>query len=188
MPGSIPESPPRWTKAANAALWVESSGDPASFAGYMDFETAFYKNLRQQPGRLLFFHRRVVQTRSQRRIECRATSRLPGFSRKGFGLSWLGTESWRDSLLEEDGFELPVRGRGQSGCRPFYAAECDGSDFFIVEISPFDGPGCLGRGRQPAERPGHRRARSRKAAMTPPRTRRHPPPMSWPPPRSRSEP
>jgi hypothetical protein len=28
-----------------------------------------------------------------------------------------------DSPLEGDGFELPVRGRGQSGCRPFYAAE-----------------------------------------------------------------
>src|ERR1700758_25403 len=32
-----------------------------------------------------------------------------------------GTESSHDSLLEGDGFELPVRGRGQSGCRPFWA-------------------------------------------------------------------
>jgi hypothetical protein len=33
-----------------------------------------------------------------------------------------------DSPLEGTGFELPVRGRGQSGCRPFYAAESsDGS-------------------------------------------------------------
>src|ERR1700758_2070605 len=30
------------------------------------------------------------------------------------------------SLLEGTGFELPVRGPGQSGCRPFYAAECSG--------------------------------------------------------------
>ena len=29
-----------------------------------------------------------------------------------------------DSPLEGTGFELPVRGRGQFGCRPFYAAEC----------------------------------------------------------------
>jgi len=29
-----------------------------------------------------------------------------------------------DSPLEGTGFELPVRERGQSGCRPFYAAEC----------------------------------------------------------------
>jgi hypothetical protein len=29
-------------------------------------------------------------------------------------------ESSRDSLLEGTGFELPVRGRGQSGCRPFF--------------------------------------------------------------------
>jgi hypothetical protein len=32
----------------------------------------------------------------------------------------------RDSPLEGTGFELPVRGRGQSGCRPFYAAESSG--------------------------------------------------------------
>ena len=31
-----------------------------------------------------------------------------------------------DSPLEGTGFELPVRGRGQSGCRPFCAAECSG--------------------------------------------------------------
>jgi hypothetical protein len=31
-----------------------------------------------------------------------------------------------DSPLEGTGFELPVRGRGQSGCRPFYAAESSG--------------------------------------------------------------
>src|SRR6516164_1043793 len=30
------------------------------------------------------------------------------------------------SPQEGTGFELPVRGRGQSGCRPFYAAECSG--------------------------------------------------------------
>ena len=33
------------------------------------------------------------------------------------GLCRLGTKV-RTTLLEEDGFELPVRGRGQSGCRP----------------------------------------------------------------------
>jgi hypothetical protein len=32
----------------------------------------------------------------------------------------------RDSPLEGTGFELPVRGRGQSRCRPFYAAESSG--------------------------------------------------------------
>ena len=31
-----------------------------------------------------------------------------------------------DSSLKGTGFELPVRGRGQSGCRPFYAAESSG--------------------------------------------------------------
>jgi hypothetical protein len=31
-----------------------------------------------------------------------------------------------DSPLEGTGFELPVRGRGQSGCRSFYAAESSG--------------------------------------------------------------
>src|SRR5215467_11439425 len=31
-----------------------------------------------------------------------------------------------DSPLEGTGFELPVRGRGQSVCRPSYAAECSG--------------------------------------------------------------
>ena len=30
-----------------------------------------------------------------------------------------GTESFADSPLEGDGFELPVRGRGQSDCRHF---------------------------------------------------------------------
>ena|SRR6516165_2775144 len=33
-----------------------------------------------------------------------------------------------DSPLEGTGFELPVRGRGQSGCRPFYATESSGID------------------------------------------------------------
>src|SRR6516162_8089728 len=31
-----------------------------------------------------------------------------------------------DCLLEGTGFELPVRGCGRSGCRPFYAAESSG--------------------------------------------------------------
>ena len=46
-----------------------------------------------------------------------------------------------DSLLEGTGFELPVRGRGEAGCRAFDAR-------------------LLGTGRQPAERPGHRDRRS----------------------------
>ena len=34
----------------------------------------------------------------------------------------------------------------------FYAAECDGSDFCNLEISLFDGPGCLGRvGSRPSD-------------------------------------
>jgi methyl acetate hydrolase len=37
---------------ANLFYWIDRQngfgGDPASFAGYMDFETASYKNLRRQ--------------------------------------------------------------------------------------------------------------------------------------------
>jgi hypothetical protein len=51
--------------------------------------------------------------------------------------AWAGNVLWSDpdlardrrfadSPLEGTGFELPVRGRGQSGCRPFCAAECSG--------------------------------------------------------------
>ena len=44
------------------------------------------------------------------------------------GVAIVGDDPLRekDCLLEGTGFELPVRGRGQSGCRPFYAAECSG--------------------------------------------------------------
>jgi methyl acetate hydrolase len=51
-----------WAGLANLFYWIDRQngfggfwamqilpfGDPASFAGYMDFETAFYKNLRRQ--------------------------------------------------------------------------------------------------------------------------------------------
>jgi hypothetical protein len=74
----------------------------------MDFETAFYKNLRQQQAASFSSTDGSYKLDHSERVECRATSRLPGFSRKGFGLSWLGTESSRDSLLEGDGFELLV--------------------------------------------------------------------------------
>src|ERR1700739_5015335 len=51
------------------------------------------------------------------------------------GLRRSGTESSSDSLLEGNGFELPVRGRGEAGCR-----------------APFDAPGCLGRvGSRPSD-------------------------------------
>jgi methyl acetate hydrolase len=51
-----------WAGLANLFYWIDRQngfggfwatqilpfGDPASFAGYMDFETAFYKNLRRR--------------------------------------------------------------------------------------------------------------------------------------------
>src|SRR5215471_4348948 len=46
----------------------------------------------------------------------RSRSRSPPAGRSCAG----GTESLQDSPLEGDGFELLVRGRGQSGCRPFW--------------------------------------------------------------------
>jgi hypothetical protein len=66
-----------------------------------------------------------------------------------------GTESSHDSSLEGSGFELPVRGRGEAGCR-----------------APFDAPGCLGRvGSRPsdpatAEREAQGKIRSQ--SLTPP--------------------
>src|ERR1700745_3652285 len=71
------------------------------------------------------------------------------------GLRRSGTESSSDSLLEGNGFELPVRGRGEAGCR-----------------APFDAPGCLGRvGNRPsdpatAEREAQGKIRSQ--SLTPP--------------------
>jgi hypothetical protein len=36
------------------------------------------------------------------------------------GIGRARDRKFADSRLEGDGFELPVRGRGQSGCRPFW--------------------------------------------------------------------
>jgi hypothetical protein len=62
-----------------------------------------------------------------------------------------------DSALEETRFELPVRGRGQSGCRPFYAAESLGqvgapSSFWTARRPASKRRGPDRRGRNPCRR------------------------------------
>jgi len=57
---------------------------------------------------------------------CRATSTLPPIVCRGEHALIRRNRKFVDSPLEGTGFELPVRGRGQCGCRPFYAAECSG--------------------------------------------------------------
>ena len=84
---------------------------------------------------------RLGRWRSQRTITDRLGLRSPTY------------RSSSDSPLEEDGFELPVRGRGQSGCPPLLCRRMRRKRFFNLEISPFDGPGCLGRvGSRPSDR------------------------------------
>ena len=49
--------------------------------------------------------------------------RLPWHSRSLNQRHLIGNRKFVDSLLEEDGFELPVRGRGKPGYRPFCPAQ-----------------------------------------------------------------
>ena len=80
-----------------------------------------------------------------------------------YPLAPVSTKSTRfapDSPLEGDGFELPVRGRGQSGCRPFwvglcFAIGCGPGEALLVQRGISDG---AGRSEPPASgRPTARR-------------------------------
>jgi hypothetical protein len=80
-------------------------GDPVSFTGYMDFETAFYKNLRRRGGssRSGPDHSRCMITREYARL---VSSRVL-ISRDGLE-SLTEIRFAADSLLQGDGFELSV--------------------------------------------------------------------------------
>jgi hypothetical protein len=69
---------------------------------------------------------------------CASRATVKGAALHGMG-SAAASPVRNDSPVEGTGFELPVRGRGQSGCRPFYAAESSGRC-------------ALSRGRNPSRR------------------------------------
>src|ERR1700747_539382 len=70
-------------------------------------------------------------------------------SRPRRGLHRLRTKSSRDSPLEGNGFELPVRGSSEAGCCPFSCVSCLGRvgapvgvlrfSSFFMSGKPFDG-------------------------------------------------
>jgi hypothetical protein len=77
------------------------------------------------PGRALPFSSRTKQN-SALCVACSSHPMVPGTAARLFWRAAPLSIGETDSPLEGTGFELPVCGRGQSGCRPFYAAECSG--------------------------------------------------------------
>ena len=113
----------RWAGAEfgwESLLWHEGSGlnrngGEGHQAGECRDRNAHFGLHRREGGRCC---NTTIDTTSTYRRETRVISR--------------GTESLFDSLLEGNGFELPVCGRGEAGCRFFWAAAASRRDANIV--------------------------------------------------------